>query len=1470
MAQINRSNDGTNLGPGQLTIPQGDFREQQDAIGDSLRQLGGLAEVEPGAGTVNDPLNAPFVLYVDPYTGDDAFVGGSWVTTEGGATPAENRERELRRIELQRLRCGYTEARPFKTINRAVIEAGLITSKAYFNNVEQDDQRVCIVLKPGVHTVLCGAGNNANSPGTLANDNEITFTDDQLRFFNPNPVAANGSTLGGGVILPRGCSMVSLDLRKTILRPEAAAVPSVADEAAPNATTGEYSNRATIFRVTGEGYYYGFTFVDAEGVERSHHLLSCFEFATIAQLTEFYGKLNTVFQNVTSWDNVGPWITEGQIVGEQPINGQDQDTDTTASASPYIYNCSIRSEFGLCGIFANRGIPGQGTAVGGFGSMVVAQYTGVSLQKDMSCWERFTGGAWTANPSYNDYINNTDPDDLRMDPNRRSFHVRAVNRAVIQEVSVFAIGQGIHHHVESGGELTVTNSNSNFGGCSALAEGFQPTAYPVDTAHGVAEIKRATDLTEETNNIRRIFIGTIQNTNDTETTTVELTAALSGDTNNQPDIIDEYTLRPGSRIWVEAPNGADYRTTLGTGTVWDASANQNQISIGGAFLTDNADGNNAPGSAIGNGTNRPSLNGLRLYIRRLVDTRTVDERRYSLILSNNSATSRTPQRDYIIQPRNGEPVYNTAPNGGSSITAVLRSAPDDNSITGSEIELKRIQPDQAFDANRQYLPGDPLTTATKHLICVSKHFSGAAVDLTNFEENFVHMEETYDAEDYWKNVQPVLLFDNDQDQAEASTALSYILDAGTANNVWTGTANIAGNANQVNAALIQGQYRWATDYLGLHQWMVNSTEYGNDAAVHALLAPQTTAVRMLAGEAEEIAFRRPSNIRLYSHAFEWAGFSNYTKAIPQYQGEMTGSNKFTFYATDQGGGRVYFTGFNEEGFGVSNRGVENLQTGEIVPPEAIDAPDRDIEFPTFFDNLEVNNLTVNQSLTSPGQNNFQNSTVNFTNATIIGLDADDVGIDSATTTEEGLGEIASIAELTDPTAATTDAQLDAAGANFVTPEGLQFWAQNSNVLFARQGITILYVGAESGGSNTNPVNDSNTLPNDVTTPVSLNTAVAWANTNRSPFETVEFRLDRGIYTPRDLEFNCKARVLGWNHASDQSVGEIQANWYAASGTTSGFNAPHFVCDNIVRTLDAIYYDVALPRFRFREDSVLQGIVYWDADRSAVFRGFASVDAKTVAEKAALGVTHVALSVLTRFAYCARYHKQLDVRNLIIGAIAPSTADKTGGAARPALFDAQAQDASLRIGGIVLRGNVGTTALSVNNATESYAHSSALVSAYEMQIRLGLGYGGATSLNTNITLQDIDGNVPADTDTKDTSGPKMGFVFNWNSGIVPYGQYVIWSRYAVTAGNYCGWNGMFHDGTEGTRLSAPDCRWSEQYWAGLWVEAGNGDEPSTGSFPSNPGEIGPDVVFADLNIEVNYCKRGIDVNIASKFENDVIL
>ena len=115
----------------------------------------------------------------------------------------------------------------------------------------------------------------------------------------------------------------------------------------------------------------------------------------------------------------------------------------------------------------------DGAQAAGFKSMVVAQYTGVSLQRDLRAWQKYVAGNWVTFTDYNDLIA-TDPDDVRSNPGWRSFHVRTSNGSVIQEVSVFAIGQQIHHLAESGSQITITNSNSNFGGCSALAIGFQP------------------------------------------------------------------------------------------------------------------------------------------------------------------------------------------------------------------------------------------------------------------------------------------------------------------------------------------------------------------------------------------------------------------------------------------------------------------------------------------------------------------------------------------------------------------------------------------------------------------------------------------------------------------------------------------------------------------------------------------------------------------------------------------------------------------------------------------------------------------------------------------------------------------------------------------------------------------------------------------------------------------------------------
>ena len=1000
MTELNRAKQNNSLG--DLNISQGSYRDQSDYVSDALRQLGGKADIKPGANTdLTDPLNAPYVLYVNPYTGSDDIEFGNY-SSPGASSPTL--EQFQRRIELQRLNCGYTEARPFRTIGRAALEAALISSKSYLDADTEPYERISIMLAPGTYDVDCSPGLASNSADLVQWTAATEITPAWLQRFNPATV--------GGVILPRNCSLCSLDLRKVIIRPANLTGVGQAGEGA------NYANRRTVFRVTGEGYYFGMTFGDADpsvaANRRTHHLLSCFEFASQAQLNDLYTKLTTVFSGVAAANLVNPITTrdkEWQIVGEQPETNPDQDTDTVKSASPYIYNCSIRSVYGLCGIFAN------GANVGGFRSMVVAQFTGVSLQKDMRCWQEFSGGTWSAigaspDDDYSDYIAEA-PNDLRMNPERLSFHVRAVNNAVIQEVSVFAIGQGVHHWVESGGELTVTNSNSNFGGVASIADGCQVNAFPQDQAHSLFRVKVATDMTEEENNIRQIFIGVIDaSMGNAESSTLTLTENLNGDTDNQPDVVGDYTLRPGSRIWVEVPNGEDYRTTLdlgGQGVVWDASQNQNEITIGNAFLTQNP-GNFAPGSQIGAGpATRPDLAGLRVYIRRPIDTRTPDERRYSLILGNTNAQARIPQRDYVLA-NNLQGASGTLTN----TVVVGKASPNDlaGAASGSEVECRWVNPDQAWTANTYYRPGDPVRNGNKHYICVVEHLSGAAFAAANFEENYVHMPEAYNPEDFFKNVQPVILFDNDSDQAEGSATCGWIFSGAAADNCWSGTANAGGTVAQVNAYNTQKQYQRATDYRG-----VNAVIGASGLDVTGIdLTPTTAANRFRVPTSVEVMqFRRPSSIRLFGHAFEWAGYANYTKAIPRYQGDLTAANKFTYYATNEGGGRVYFSGFNEEGFSVSPRGVEDIQTGELLAPEAIGAPDRAIDVITDFPSLSAANLSVSGTL------NLNTAVVNGSPTWTAGV------LPEAGTLQRGIIEIATQAEVTtgtDAERAVTPATLE--------------------------------------------------------------------------------------------------------------------------------------------------------------------------------------------------------------------------------------------------------------------------------------------------------------------------------------------------------------------------------------------------------------------------------------------------------------
>ena len=65
------------------------------------------------------------------------------------------------------------------------------------------------------------------------------------------------------------------------------------------------------------------------------------------------------------------------------------ETDTVSGASPYIFNISLRSVYGMQGMHAD------GSKASGFRSMVVAQFTAVSLQKDDRAFVKYNESSRT-------------------------------------------------------------------------------------------------------------------------------------------------------------------------------------------------------------------------------------------------------------------------------------------------------------------------------------------------------------------------------------------------------------------------------------------------------------------------------------------------------------------------------------------------------------------------------------------------------------------------------------------------------------------------------------------------------------------------------------------------------------------------------------------------------------------------------------------------------------------------------------------------------------------------------------------------------------------------------------------------------------------------------------------------------------------------------------------------------------------
>jgi hypothetical protein len=483
---------------------------------------------------------------------------------------------------------GNSLTRPFRTIQRALIESSRFSYQKGLNN--DRFAKTTILLYPGDHIVdnrpgwiNDGANNYRLRNGSTSNDFPPFDLTTAFDLRDPNNQLYKLNSVHGGVIIPRGTSIVGLDLRKTKIRP--LYVPS---------PTNNNIERSCIFRVTGGCYLWQFSIFDADPngtcyidytsnqfvPNFSHHKLACFEYADgvndvnisdpfqtystdRTDLEMYYEKVGLAYGQSSGraiepdYPSAGldiqPKIDEFRIVGSigesagissiragngvvsskiitvtttTPVPGLDVDTpfringitapgysgqfvvteklsdtvityqvqnapanplpavagailtlnsDTVTSASPYIFNVSLRSVFGMCGLLAD------GDKATGFKSMVVAQFTGIGLQKDDNAFVLYDNGSGV-------YQDSTVPGNETISTNSRSlfkpeyrnFHIKAINDAFIQNVSVFAIGYAEHFTVESGGDMSITNSNSNFGAKALIADGFRRTAFPQD------------------------------------------------------------------------------------------------------------------------------------------------------------------------------------------------------------------------------------------------------------------------------------------------------------------------------------------------------------------------------------------------------------------------------------------------------------------------------------------------------------------------------------------------------------------------------------------------------------------------------------------------------------------------------------------------------------------------------------------------------------------------------------------------------------------------------------------------------------------------------------------------------------------------------------------------------------------------------------------------------------------------------
>lgn len=148
---------------------------------------------------------------------------------------------------------------PFITINRAIIEVSKNIIQNTLSGISSSNNRYLIILAPGQHCVVNAEGTSAENFSVDFSNPYTEVTQDILRQFN--------SATGGGLILPRGVSIIGMDLKKCEIHPTY--VPAYTHPAfppdyqqQPGGPTFTNQPLSAIFKWSGNTYVSNFTGLD--------------------------------------------------------------------------------------------------------------------------------------------------------------------------------------------------------------------------------------------------------------------------------------------------------------------------------------------------------------------------------------------------------------------------------------------------------------------------------------------------------------------------------------------------------------------------------------------------------------------------------------------------------------------------------------------------------------------------------------------------------------------------------------------------------------------------------------------------------------------------------------------------------------------------------------------------------------------------------------------------------------------------------------------------------------------------------------------------------------------------------------------------------------------------------------------------------------------------------------------------------